>query len=242
MMIGIRDQCRNRWQSILPRLGFAAKYLTGKQTPCPICGGKDRFRFDDKDGVGSYYCNQCGAGDGVQLVMMAHRKTFREAAEMIREIAPGCDPVLPKPKQSEQDRQNAVAAMWKSGKVITQDDDAGRYLMSRGIAMPFSPALRFVPKIKVTGEDVAYLPALIAAIRDPEGRFYNLHRTYLQNGRKAAISSRRRMMAGNAPVGRYMPLAGAAEEMGVAEGIETALRASRRFGIPVWSLISASIS
>ena len=42
---------------------------TGKHTSCPACGGKDRFRFDDKQGDGTFYCNQCGAGNGFQLIM-----------------------------------------------------------------------------------------------------------------------------------------------------------------------------
>src|SRR3546814_2638776 len=53
MMIGIADQCINRWPSILPQFGISPSYLTGKQTPCPTCGGKDRFRFDNKDGRGT---------------------------------------------------------------------------------------------------------------------------------------------------------------------------------------------
>src|SRR3546814_8107148 len=63
MMIGIADQCINRWPSILPQFGISPSYLTGKQTPCPTCGGKDRFRFDNKDGRGTYYCNKYGPGD-----------------------------------------------------------------------------------------------------------------------------------------------------------------------------------
>src|SRR3546814_8086061 len=31
------------------QFGISPSYLTGKQTPCPTCGGKDRFRFDNKD-------------------------------------------------------------------------------------------------------------------------------------------------------------------------------------------------
>src|SRR3546814_2899338 len=34
MMIGIADQCINRWPSILPQFGISPSYLTGKQTPC----------------------------------------------------------------------------------------------------------------------------------------------------------------------------------------------------------------
>ena len=35
---------------------------------CPMCGGKDRFRFDDKGGRGTWICSQCGAGDEIELV------------------------------------------------------------------------------------------------------------------------------------------------------------------------------
>ncbi|TAJ88609.1 MAG: hypothetical protein EPO10_01440 [Reyranella sp.] len=35
---------------------------------CSICGGKDRFRFDDKGVEGTWFCNQCRAGTGIILV------------------------------------------------------------------------------------------------------------------------------------------------------------------------------
>lgn len=238
-MIGISEQCVNRWHSILPQLGVSPKYLTGKQTPCPMCGGKDRFRFDDKDGRGTFYCNQCGAGDGVQLIMMAFRKTFREAADMIREVAPGCEPVKPKRTMTEEQRVNALREAWKASRPIDVADDAGRYLLSRGIEPPFSTALRFIPRLKVTGEKVSHLAAMIALVRAPNGEPLTLHRTYLQNGAKADISSPKRLMPGDTPHGSYIDLSPEAEEMGVAEGIETALRVQQRFGIPCWSLISA---
>lgn len=238
-MIGISEQCVNRWHSILPQLGVSPKYLTGKQTPCPMCGGKDRFRFDDKDGRGTFYCNQCGAGDGVQLIMMAHRKTFREAAVMIRDVAPGCEPAKPKRAMTEEQRVNALREAWKASRPIDVGDDAGRYLLSRGIEPPFSAALRFIPRLKVTGEKVSHLAAMIALVRAPNGEPLTLHRTYLQNGAKADISSPKRLMPGDTPHGSYIDLSREAEEMGVAEGIETALRVQQRFGIPCWSLISA---
>lgn len=239
MMIGIGDQCRNRWHSILPQLGVAPNFLTGKQTPCPLCGGRDRFRFDNKEGRGTYFCNSCGAGDGVQLAMMALGTPFRETANRLREIAIGAVEVKAKPSMSEEQRLNALRETWKSSRVITPEDDAGRYLTSRGLPAPFSDALRFVPKLKVTGEKVKVLAAMIALVRDPEGNPLNLHRTYLANGQKAEISSPRRMMPGETPHGSYIALSEPAETMGVAEGIETALSVERKFGIPCWSLISA---
>ncbi|WP_429056886.1 primase-helicase zinc-binding domain-containing protein [Aeromonas veronii] len=52
---------------------------------CPICmAGKDRFRFDDKEGRGTWVCNQCGAGDGLSLYQQA---TGQSMSEAIRSLA-----------------------------------------------------------------------------------------------------------------------------------------------------------
>src|SRR3546814_15743459 len=108
MMIGIADQCINRAPSILPQFGISPSYLTGKQTPCPTCGGMDRFRFDNKDGRGTYYCNKCGPGDGVQLVMIYKGWPFRQAAEEIREVLPTAEEHRQKPTMSEARRRQAL--------------------------------------------------------------------------------------------------------------------------------------
>ena len=62
-------EANGRWYEILTSLGVSAHYLQDKHGPCPLCGGKDRFRWDDLEGRGTYICNQCGAGTGVTLVM-----------------------------------------------------------------------------------------------------------------------------------------------------------------------------
>jgi len=63
--LDVRQIAQGRWKSILTALGADEKTLSGKHTACPLCGGKDRFRFDDKEGRGTYFCSGCGAGDGV---------------------------------------------------------------------------------------------------------------------------------------------------------------------------------
>jgi len=65
-----------RWPGIFAQLGVDVG--TGKHKACPICGGKDRFRFDDKDGEGTYFCNQCGAGDGWNLLQKVIGMNFRQ--------------------------------------------------------------------------------------------------------------------------------------------------------------------
>ena len=62
------ERCHHRWRELLPLFGIETRFLKNQHGPCPLCGGKDRFRFDDRDGTGSYYCNQCGAGTGLLLI------------------------------------------------------------------------------------------------------------------------------------------------------------------------------
>lgn len=71
------------WLSILNGLGLSIS--SHKHQPCPVCGGKDRFRFDDKDGRGTWFCNQCdpNSGDGLALVAKVHSVNAREAALMV---------------------------------------------------------------------------------------------------------------------------------------------------------------
>src|SRR3546814_6543739 len=97
----------------------------------------------------------------------------------------------------------------------------------------FSSRRRHTRCALVTGVQTCALPI------SPDGTPHTLHRTYLQNGQKADISSPRRMMPGGFPISSYVELSPPAEEMGVAEGIETALAVTRDFGIPCWSTISA---
>ncbi len=71
------------WKALLTALGIAPQYLSGKHCPCPLCGGKDRFRFTNYHGNGDYICNQCGNGDGFALLMGVHGYSFPEACEAI---------------------------------------------------------------------------------------------------------------------------------------------------------------
>jgi hypothetical protein len=61
---------------------------TGKHRRCPICGGKDRFRFDNKEGRGTWFCNQCDpqSGDGFSLVQNFFQCDFIRAAERVSDV------------------------------------------------------------------------------------------------------------------------------------------------------------
>lgn len=82
--IPLKDRARGRWHGILQALGVDRQFLNDKHGPCPVCGGKDRFRFDDRDHRGTFFCSFCGAGDGVTLVMRVKGLDFKTAAQKNR--------------------------------------------------------------------------------------------------------------------------------------------------------------
>ncbi|OTQ77542.1 hypothetical protein B6D23_11390 [Gilliamella sp. N-W3] len=79
----ITTQAVGKWQSIFSSLGIEVG--NGKHCPCPVCGGKDRFRFDNKDGRGTYICNQCGSGDGLELIKNYYHCDAKEASSKVAE-------------------------------------------------------------------------------------------------------------------------------------------------------------
>ena len=83
----LAERCKGRWPDILRRLGvLSSAALAGKDVPCPMCGGHDRFRFSDK-GFGRWFCRGCGqGGDGVRLIQAIKRIDFALAATMVESI------------------------------------------------------------------------------------------------------------------------------------------------------------
>lgn len=85
----VREAARGRWDVILPALGIDAAFLRNRHGPCPGCGGTDRFRYDDKDGTGSFICGGGGdptAGDGFALLQHVHGWTPSEALKQAAAI------------------------------------------------------------------------------------------------------------------------------------------------------------
>jgi hypothetical protein len=148
-MIEIGDQCRNRWRSILPMFGIGANYLDGKHGPCPICEGADRFRFDDKDGRGTFFCTNCRPGDGMKLIMLKTGRTFGDVAKEIRERLGETRETPPPRKITPEKARSASGGLWTGSSPIF-GDDAAIYLASRGLPGPYPGTLRFCPAARVS--------------------------------------------------------------------------------------------
>lgn len=73
------------WHSVMSGLSIDVPDSPRKHTTCPACGGTDRFRFDDQ-GRGSHICNQCGAGDGLDLIGKVKNCDTTEAAKLAADV------------------------------------------------------------------------------------------------------------------------------------------------------------
>lgn len=233
------DAARGKWKGILLSLGMDAKHLTGKHGPCPLCGGNDRFRFDNKDGSGSYICGQCGAGSGMDLLKAFKGWEFRDAAQAVDEVLGNVPSDPPgKPALSDDSRRRMMNALWKASVPVEVDCPAGWYLSRRVKGWQNCADLRYAESAPVPGGGTS--PALLALVRDHAGNPATIHRTFLTlAGEKAAMDNPRAMMPGDLPDSIAVHLSPAAEVMGIAEGIETALAAQAKFKAPCHAALTA---
>ena len=173
------ERARHRWREILPQLGIATSFLTNKHGPCPLCGGRDRYRFDDKDGAGTYFCNQCGPGTGLILLRKKHGWDFKTAVSEIDRII-GRDPrsTNPIPRTDKVGREATIKRLL--AEATTNSDIVTAYLKRRGLSVT-SPVLRGhwrCPYFE-NRQLVGTYPAVLAPIRGPDGSLQSVQRIYV---------------------------------------------------------------
>lgn len=231
-----------KWRGILPHLGIERSFLTGKHGPCPICGGKDRFRFDDKNGRGSWICNQCGAGDGFLLLQQVKGWTFKECVSEVERLAGSVQKIEQKDDAEQKKKMDAIRRIWAESEIVTSGDPVFKYLSRRSGVSSIPSCIRYHPALAYYDDgSVTHHPALVAALTAPEGKGVGVHRIYLDmQGNKAKVSAGKKLLTGKSISGASVKLCKPSGVLGIAEGIETALAASVLFSVPVWSAISAN--
>jgi putative DNA primase/helicase len=240
----LSEAARGRWRAILPALGVDPRFLTNKHGPCPMCGGKDRWRFDDKEQRGSWICSHCGAGDGPALVMRVRGCDFREAARLIEPLVGGAPRAPSRADRSDEEKRDACRRMWASSKPVELGDPVSRWLSAR-VGLTRVPAcLRYHPRVRYLGEASeasGWHPAMIALVLAADGSAARLHRTWLTpDGRKAPVAKPRKLMEGGFAKGGAVRLMPYQDVLGIAEGIETAFAAAHLFAVPCWSAIASA--
>ena len=199
---------------------------------------KTRFRFDDKNGDGTFYCNHCGPGNGIVLLRTVHAWDFKTIVTEIDRVLGviGHRPAAsPKAEPSADARSRDIRRMLDGARdntVVTQ------YLHRRG--------LRIIPSIlrgdahhpyyvEGGGPLVGYFPAVLAPVVGPDGALRAAARIY--NSPDVAKRKKTFGPIGSDPQIRLFDEFDA--ELGVAEGIENAIAAFEIFNIPTWSALTA---
>lgn len=244
-----KDLACGHWIGILsrltPELQEAIRFAEGgkrNHIPCPVHGGKDGFRlFDNVAETGGGVCNTCGFfPSGFDLLKWLKGWDFSYAASMVDD-ALGCgigkithskpDSEDEKENQKRRERMNRIWRQSKSPEIVSD------YLRSRGLKGDIPTDMRGIRALTYRDKSGAtgIYPAIVAMIRDPNGKPISLHRIYL-----ADVPSRKKTMP---PIGT---IAGGAvrlyslrDKLAVAEGIETSIAAHEIFRLPVWACLTA---
>ena len=174
----------------------------------------------------------CFAGCDQQSVLAALAREGFEAPALFAGSA-----TTNEPESTSTRKPSAVALrIWRDAQPL-RASPAKAYLESRGI-LAASPALRFHPRTPLGPKGRArFLPAMIAAVSLDEGPIA-IHRTFLSTeaSGKAGFDKPKRALGalGEAAVRLFAPASG---QLGLAEGIESAMSAYALTGIPVWATL-----
>lgn len=243
MIIDIKQAAVGKWASILTLMGIDETAFSGRHGPCPICGGKDRFRFNRQTEV--CHCNQCGSLGGMDLAMAYTGRPFKELAIEIKTNFLGVAKVTTAPTPDTEKTKAFLKRIHGTLSPITGFDCTGTYLNARGITS--TPAQNCWQT-----EHLAYFqdgvkqgdhPAMVAAFRNLQGALSTYHVTYLDNkGNKANVASPKKIMPTLIPLtGCSIQLFKADKVLAIAEGIETALAVHDLEGVPVWASGNAQL-
>ncbi|MFM4716430.1 primase-helicase zinc-binding domain-containing protein [Aeromonas veronii] len=237
---------QGQWRDVLTANGI--NLPSGRHHgACPICmAGKDRFRFDDKEGRGTWVCNQCGAGDGLSLYQQA---TGQGMSEVIRSLASylGLSGSMSAADHAriEKQRQKAAKAAERQAAEEARQRDAAAALaqqMEREAVLCMAEQVPYLARKGLSGFGVEVLAhdyghhkagALLVVLFNIEGVTTSAE-IIDSEGRKMALAGgqKKGSAAYIEPLGDSLPENAA--HCGVVEGYATGLSVRALTGWPVF--------
>lgn len=228
----VKHAC-GHWSRILPALGV--KVIKNRHQACPMCGGSDRFRFDDKEGRGTWFCNQCGAGDGLKLVEKVFGVSASEAAGKVNAVTGNMPPVAPEviaaaEAETEADRK-AAAALAIRLMEKTRPASSNAYLTRKGFPDRECPVLTSMHK---TGGVTFRAGDVVVPLYDDTGAPVNLQ-LINADGLKRTLKGGQVKRACHVIEGKKQ----AGKRLWIAEGYATALTVHHLTGETVMVALSS---
>lgn len=202
----------------------------GWRGACPICGYRDAFALDIREGRILGWCSNCGDKAAVAAAL-------RSAAGGVPLPRPAAEKLPRHDRADPAARLARARAVWAGGLPIEPGTPAALYLHRRRIPhVASSPALRW--RADVPHPSGGRHLALIAAVSGPDGEFQGLQRIFLdRHGAKADIEPVKASLGTIA--GGAVRLQSCSSELVIGEGIETSAAAGALLGLPAWAAVSA---
>jgi putative DNA primase/helicase len=232
------DAAIGKWDGILKSFGVDEKFLVNRHGPCPICGGIDRFRYDCRDGRGTYFCSHCGAGSGIDLLIKMNGWTFAQACKEVDAVLGTVIALPARERRSEADKIAAIKKILSECVAVQRGDPVWTYLNRRTGIESIPVDIKYHRSMYHSAGGA--WPAMVAIMRDQNGKGVSVHRTYLNaSGEKANVKPAKKFMEGLPLNGSSVRLSRIQKHIGIAEGIETALAAGSLHSLPVWAATNA---
>lgn len=256
------------WPEILMHAGVDSTYFKATNGPCPFCGGKDRYRWSNKNG-GLYICGQCTEAKYKSgFDFLARHKgfsSFQQSANYVRGYfgingSLSDDDVVRRLAQTPThsvrvDPQKSLERMhrqWSETLAVTPNDPVHAYLTKRVVGLRHVPdEIRYHPALDYWNPPEALggrptllgkFPAMLVRGFNEIGELVQMHKTYLDAfGHKADVPNPKKTDQGVGCNSFAFRMGHPADVLGVSEGIETGLAASLMRGVPVWPCHSTSI-
>ena len=255
-----REQWQQRANTVRERLtvsGVIGRVVTLKKAGrewiglCPF-HNEATPSFTVNDAKRFAHCFGCGwHGDSIKFVMQRQGLPFREAVELLESEnglrhLQAARPAPPPPKveqKADLKKAEAVRRIWSQTVSIQPGSPVDRYLRGRALVPPAEYGLGDLETNAGWPVDLRFhaelwhadlkrsVPAMVAAMRRPDGSLGAVHRTYLKVtgvGVTKAGTERDKMMFGESR-GTIIRLAADADAMVGGEGIETSLSAMQLF-------------